>query len=476
MIALVAFEGLAVVAALPEVTADLGQVRLIPWVVTGFLLTSGVATLVSGSLVDSVGSSVMFRWAVTIFTIGSLLSGIAPSMILLILARVVQGVGGGLIISVGLTGVALGYPDHLVSRAYAANATVWGVFGVAGPGIAALLLTFLGWRWVFLIILPFGAASMLVGWRALPARQPGAPDWKLDLRGIGLMILITWSVLLAVSNLSGWILLWIGVTALLFWLYRFLAVRTEHPVVKVEHMTKQPFVGLALGMGMMMGALVGVQAYLPLYLQGGTGVSAAAAAWAVLFVPVGWTIGANVGGRLADRMAETTLIISGFGFTVPAMAVAGWSVGTDYRWLLFAGMLVAAIGVGTSTNAALTLLRSVSRPTEIGRTSSAHQFLRIQGVSYGTALAGAVVLLIVSRQIGDPEAVRDLLAGELEVVPAGTDQALSDGFRLALFTNGVVALLGWFPVFRLRRYLATARMAKRGKPKRRIFQIPPHTS
>ena len=109
-IAIVAFEGLAVTAALPDLTAELGDVELLPWVITGFLLASGVATAIAGSFIDSLGTSTVFRWATIGFAAASLAAAASDSMPLLVATRVLQGATGGALISVGVGAVALVYP------------------------------------------------------------------------------------------------------------------------------------------------------------------------------------------------------------------------------------------------------------------------------------------------------------------------------------------------------------------------------
>lgn len=463
-VALVAFEGLAVVAALPEMTADLGRVRLLPWVITGFLVTSGVATVLSGPLVDSLGTTVMFRWSVSVFVVGSVLAALAPSMGMMVAARVVQGAGGGLIIAVGLAAVALGYPDHLVSRAYAANSTVWGVMGVAGPALAAFLLTAFDWRWIFWVNVPLGAVALAAGWRAMPPRRPDAEPLRVDLPGTALVIAVTVTTLLAVSAVSVNGLAWLAASVALGALYVVHARRADRPVVRLAHVARQPFAGLAVGMGLLLAGALGAHSYLPLFLQGGRGASSAVAAWSVLFLTVGWTTGANLGSRLTDRLPESTLTVAGFFVTVPAL-VAAWALAEGSIALQFGAWFATGLGVGVSTNAALTLLRAVSDPAEIGRTSAAHQFLRNQGVAYGAALAGTVILFVVAREVGDVEQVRRLLAGETIGVPPGAEAAIVDGFRAAVVTAILLAAGGLVPIWRLRRHLAAARRIRRGDPR-----------
>jgi MFS family permease len=186
-VAIVAFEGLAVTAALPDLTAELGQVHLLPWVITAFLLASGVTTAIAGSFIDSVGTSTVFRWATFAFAASSLAAAAASSMPMLVATRVFQGAAGGAIISVGVGAVALVYPSHLVGRAFAANSNVWGILGFAGPAIAAVLLQVGSWRWIFLLMVPISAVALIAGWRTLPGPVEPTP-LRVDWAAVGLLV------------------------------------------------------------------------------------------------------------------------------------------------------------------------------------------------------------------------------------------------------------------------------------------------
>jgi MFS family permease len=138
--ALASFQALGISAALPDIATDLGNVSLLPWVITAYLLTSTLATVVAGPFIDAIGVSRMFRIAVIAFSATGFATAFAPSMEVLVVLRLLQGAGAGLILATGTAAVSLVYPQHLVSRAFAANATVWGIMGVAGPVVGVDLL------------------------------------------------------------------------------------------------------------------------------------------------------------------------------------------------------------------------------------------------------------------------------------------------------------------------------------------------
>ncbi len=461
MVALVAFEGLAVSAAIPQIAGALGGVDLIPWVITGFLMASGVATVLAGPLVDTLGVRIMFRWSVAVFALAGTAAAFAPTMEVLVGLRVLQGAGGGLVVAVALAAVGLVFPAHLVSRAFAANSTVWGAMGVAGPALAAFLLTVLDWRWIFGVNLPLGLVALAAGWKTLPGPAGDPEPLRVDLRGTVLVAVFTVTVLLAVDELGMVSLVWGAAGLVAAGLYRLHAGRHPRPVVRLEHVARMPFAGLGLGVGLLLAGAFAAEAYLPLFVRGGRGASTAITAWSVLFFTVGWTTGSNVAGRLADRRSESGLMIGGFALTVPALAaMAAVALAGAPLWAVFAAAFVAGTGVGAATNAALTLLRAVAPTERLGRATAAHQFLRNQGITFGAAVGGAIILLVVAAETGSVEEVRRILEGS---AGAGGDAAagIERGFAAAAMAGTALAALGLAPVVALRRHLAPARRAAR---------------
>ncbi len=464
--ALVAFEALAVTAAVPELAADLGGVALLPWVITGYILTSSVSTVIAGPLVDGIGARIIFRWAVGIFVAASVAAALVPSMPLMVLARIVQGAGAGLISAVGLAAVGLVYPARLISRAFAANATVWGAMGVAGPGIAALLLTALNWRWIFLVSVPLGLAALAAGWRVLPG-PAGERQVRVDGRGVILLTVFSIAMVVGVDRLDIWSAAAVAVMVAVASLYRHHERRTAAPVLRLEHLARQPYLGLALGIGLLVAGAIAAETYVPLYVRGARGGGPALTAWSVLFFTVGWTLGANVAGRLSDRLPETSLAISGFFVTVPAL-VGLWAAVSAQTplWVVFTLLVAAGSGVGAATNAGLTLLRAATPDRQLGRATAAHQFARSQGFAIGPALGGALILLVVARRVGNVDEVQSLLSGAVGSTAGETADAIGDGFAAAALVGAMIAALGIGPLLGLRRSLTHQRTARRAERRR----------
>jgi MFS family permease len=176
-ITLVGFEALAVATVLPVVERDLGDLSLYGWVFSAYLLSSLVGTVVAGREADRRGPGPPFVAGCVLFAIGLVAGGLAPSMPLLVLARVIQGLGAGVIPSVAYAAIGRCYPASLHARMFAVLSTAWVVPALAGPALAGFIAHAFGWRWVFLGLVPLvGIAAAIT----LPALFRIGPVAQLD--------------------------------------------------------------------------------------------------------------------------------------------------------------------------------------------------------------------------------------------------------------------------------------------------------
>lgn len=449
-VAIVAFEGLAITAALPEVAADLGDVGWLPWVITAFLLASAVTTAVSGAFIDAHGTATIFRLATIVFAVSSLGAAFAPSMPLLILSRVIQGAASGAIISVGIAAVALVYPNHLTGRALAANSNVWGVLGFASPALAAALLEVASWRWIFLVMVPICFVALVAGWKTLPgAVAPSSIG--IDWIATALLVLAVGSALAAVSDLGTTSLLMMTVAAVSVWVLRRRLSSSTKPVIDLGFVTTTPYGHLAAAASLTLAAVGGLAAFLPVYVRGARGASASTAAWSVLWMTIGWTMAANVAGRITDRFNERTVLRVGAVIGPLAIGAAWLAVSSQAPLpVVFACYFFMGTSVGTVTNAALQQVRRAVAGESAGRATSAHAFVRTMGLSIGTGLFGGVILGVVATRITDIGAVRSALAGEAAELAGPATVALGDGFAVAHLAALVLMMMAVFAAFRLR--------------------------
>src|SRR6201997_4008053 len=173
----VAFEALAVATILPVVGRHLGDLRLYGWVFSAFLLASLIGIVVAGTLADRVPLGRPMLAGLALFALGLVIGGTAPDMAVLVAGRAVQGLGAGVVPAVAYVAISRCYPEQSRPRMFAVLSTAWRVPGLAGPGIAALVPEAVGWRWVFLGLIPLVVAAGVLVVLALrhvpPPASPG---------------------------------------------------------------------------------------------------------------------------------------------------------------------------------------------------------------------------------------------------------------------------------------------------------------
>lgn len=435
------YANLSVAAALPEIGDDLGRVELLPWLITVELLAAAIAVLAVGPVVDGFGVRPVFRLAVVAFVAASTACALAPTMEILVLARVAQGLAAGGVLASAFATIGLAYDPTLRPKVYAINSALWGAMGVGGPGLAAVLVSVAGWRAVFAVAIPIGLGAVAVGWQQLPGRPAEADRTEFDYRGLALIGVVTIALLFAASASSWWSLAWFVPAAVAIGLYRRHARHRADPVVRIDHLTAAQWRNLHLPATLAVAGGTGAAAFLPVYVRAARDGSAALAAFSVFFLSVGWSVAAWVSSRLQQRHHPAQVVL--WGAWLLAISVGSAAAATALSAplpLLLVAFIGAGGGIGLSTTASLNLLQSRARPEEMGRVSSAHQFVRSLGFTYGAAIAGAVLLVMVRVRVGEVESVRRLLGGESESVEPGVVEALADGYSLAVAAMAVLAV------------------------------------
>lgn len=450
VISLAAFDGLALVGALPSITEDLGDVSRSPWVLTAYLGVGSVAGLAAGPVIDAVGVRRTFRVTVLWFLVTTAGVGAAPSMDALIAIRVLQGLGGGLLIAVALSSVALAYPTNLRPRALAANSVMWGTMGFGGPAVVGAVLAVAPWRWVFFAQLPLIAIGAIVGWRRLPSTRDRPTAVNTDWSGLAMLTVTVFSLLVGAAALgTSWPIATVGIAlsgsaAFVYWRH---SGRADEPVVERRHIVGRPFGPLHLIVALVLSAGL-TDAYLPLYAQGARGWSEAGAAFTVVFLTVGWTTAAVSMSRLLDRWTPMFGMAVGASIMPVATSAAATLLWIDApMWAILAVYYCIGLSLGATTNAGWSLLQSQAASSEAGRSNAAHQFVRTFAITCALAVAGSVLLYVVQRRVGDVEVVRDLLAGDEVAVGGDTAAAIADGLAtvltLSIVAGALASTIAW---------------------------------
>ena len=300
-VAMASYNNLSVTAALPDIGDDLGRVALLPWVVTVELVAAAIAVLAIGPYIDGAGARRAFRITVVAFLATSAMCAVAPTMELLVAARVLQGLGSGALIGAALTSIGLVFERSVRPWAYALMSSVWGIMGIGGPAVAAVLVSTLGWRAVFAANLPVAAIAAAVGWSRLPAKARAAAE-PMDRRGLLVLSALTVVLLVAASNVKWYSFVLVAIGVMLAAIYVGHERRCRWPVVRLSHViaSRWRYIHMVGALAVLGGT--GASVYLPLYLKAARGSSVTFAAFAVVWPTLGWSIAAWVSGKLQQHL------------------------------------------------------------------------------------------------------------------------------------------------------------------------------
>ncbi|MFJ7423268.1 MDR family MFS transporter [Streptomyces uncialis] len=378
-------------------TAEFGaSVAEIQWVTTAYLLAVVAAVPASGWLADRFGGRRTWLVAVGVFLLGSALCALAWSATSLIVFRIVQGLGGGLLPATGQALLARVAGPSRTGRVISVVAVVPLLSPVLGPLVGGSILGVASWPWLFLVNLPIGAVAILLARRHVPAVPPSTRRTAFDLRGAlllspGLAVLVYGLTEIAHGRTLP---ATIGVCAGLAMLAAFTVhgLRTRGtPLVDPRLFSRPPFGAAAFALVVLGASVFGTMFLLPLYLQTARGLSPWEAGLLLAPQGLGAVAGSVLVNRAIDKVAPRTLVVTGIGLILVG-TVPFTQLGHQPPDLLIASALVVrGVGMAMITAPVMNIVYSRIEPAHLPRASGALNLLNIVGGSVGTA-ALAVVL------------------------------------------------------------------------------------
>ncbi|MEA2710228.1 MAG: hypothetical protein QOF78_2829, partial [Phycisphaerales bacterium] len=401
---LVSMEMTITSTAMPTIIGELHGLEHYSWVASIYLLACTVTMPLYGRMADALGRKRVVIAAISIFCVASLLASFAQSMTQLIIFRGLQGLGAGGVMPVVLT--ILGDIFTLEERARIQGffSAVWGTSSLAGPALGALLVNTLGWRAVFWVNLPLGLLGLSVlAWNYHERREEHEID--LDLPGVFSLGIASMALLALVSRLGpgGWSWPMIGmltlVTIAAMAYFARHEKRTPHPILPTELVLRREVGPAILGSCLFGAAFLSLDTYVPLYVQGGLGGDATAAAGVVTPVMLTWALSGMIAAPLLVRWGfrktatlGATLIVIGFtGLLLCAATGAP-------RWLMTATLAITGFGFGPASMSFLISAQEAVTYMHRGMVTSAISFFRTMGGAVGIGLFGAMFNMLTAAQ------------------------------------------------------------------------------
>lgn len=416
LIFLAAVQALAVTTVMPVVSADLHGEALFAVAFAGTLATSVIGMVATGAWCDRTGPVVPLTTCVALFVAGLIVAGLAPTMEILVVGRLVQGLGtGGQIVALYVV-VARVFPAELHGRVFAAFSAAWVLPSLIGPFLAGAVTEFLHWRWVFLGVAVLTAVAFAMVWLRLRGydlhtEHPSTDPVALRL-GCAVAVAIGGVALSLSGELGAWSWTAVAVSAIVI----LVASRPLLPRGTLRSARGLPSV--ILMRALIAGALFGAEIYVPHLLIDGYGFSPTWAGLGLTAAAIMWAISADISGRFGDRIGNARITLLGvtqLAFATvavglvaawqlhPAVAIAVWAFAGGGMGLMYPRLTVLTLAYSTKQNqgfnsSALSIFDAVGATTSIavmgiaftGLDGSALGYVVVFGIATGFALAALV--------------------------------------------------------------------------------------
>jgi EmrB/QacA subfamily drug resistance transporter len=385
--------------ALETLSRDLhSSLADVQWVATGYMLALAAVIPVSGWAAGRFGAKRLWIVSVVLFTLGSALCGVAWSTGSLIAFRVLQGVGGGMIMPVGQMVLARAAGPSRLGRVMSVIGLAMVLAPIFGPTIGGLLIDHLDWRWIFYVNVPVGAIGVVMGMRMLPRVEEGVGATRLDRTGLALLTVGVPLIVYGLAEIGqrgslmeaqAYAPLLIGATLVVGFVLH--ALRAAQPLLDIRLFREPSFGAAALTTFILGACLFGAMLIMPLYFQLVRGEDAVTTGLLLIPQGIGAAIAMVPAGRLTDRLGGGRIALAGLAVTLLTTIPFTLLGATTSYVLIGAAMLARGFGIGLTMMPAMTAAYARLEPEDIAHATPQLTVLQRIGGSIGIALLTVVL-------------------------------------------------------------------------------------
>jgi EmrB/QacA subfamily drug resistance transporter len=392
--------------ALPRIVDDLKGNEFYTWVVTIYLLTATISGPIYGKLSDLFGRRPMVMFGVSLFLIGSALSGISQEMWQLVAARGLQGLGAGAIFPIALAVIGDLFTPAERGKYQGLFGAVFGISALIGPALGGFLTDNLSWHWVFFVNLPIGAVALVIIWRLLPPIKHPERARSIDYLGSVVFAAALVPILIGLTNkrtlewndpwVGGLILVGMAFSALFVWVES----RASEPILPLSLFRNRSISVSLIAVFLASFGFFGAIIFIPLWFQTVLGSSATQSGYQILPLLAGLIISSVVSGQVISRTGRYRWLI----VVSMALVAAGLALMTQLRgdtslsemWLW---MVVAGMGIGPSLAAFTIVVQNAAPFAQLGAATGALTFFRQVGGTVGLAIGGTLFATALTSEL-----------------------------------------------------------------------------
>ncbi|HJF19156.1 MAG TPA: MFS transporter [Enterococcus columbae] len=411
-----AVEGTIVTTAMPTIVGSLHGIELMNWVFSIYLLTSAMLTPIYGKLTDKIGRKPVFMVGTLLFIIGSALCGLSFNMHTLILSRALQGMGAGALMPVSLTLLADLYPIEKRTKVMGYNSTMWGIASVIGPLAGGLIVDTIGWHWIFFINVPIGLVQLLLVFMSLHEEKRVRQTKKMDLLGSFLLMFVLLTLLASFQLLSDqgfhfMVLACLVASVLFLALFIKIEKQAQDPIITLSLFNNPLFIGVNLVAALVSGILMGVDIYIPMWMQGVSGLAAGIGGLVLAPISLFWVVGTNFASKLLTKHSIRRVIFIGLLFilvTTIGLFIAPINMPAWYFVIL---MFVFGLGMGMVIVSTTITAQQVVPKSHLGEATSFNTLVRTIGQTVMVAIFGLIFNFITNQSLNQVQ-----LAGRTDLL------------------------------------------------------------
>lgn len=403
---LFALDQTVVGTALPIISTELGGAELYTWAFTIYLLTATISGPIYGKLSDLYGRRPIFIWAVSLFLAASVFAGLSQEMWQFILARGLQGLGGGAVFPIAFAIIADLYPPEERAKYGALFGAVFGLSSVLGPLLGGFVTDTFGWPWIFYLNVPLGLVSLFVCWRLLPPIKHPETGRNIDYVGAGLFTAALVPILLGLSNKREleWTDPWVGVLILaglvIAGVFIWWETRAVDPIIRPSLFRDRTVSISIASMFLAAFGFFGAIVFLPQWFQVVRGMGATESGLNLLPLVFALIVGATISGQVAARTGRYkplifgAMVILAVGLFLLTNLRADTELPTLWLW-----MVVAGIGVGPSFALFAALVQNSVEPRQVGSATASLTFFQQIGGTIGLTIAGTLLADSLTKEL-----------------------------------------------------------------------------
>ena len=402
-------DGTIVGTCAAEIARDLGGMEYYSWLVTAYLLAETGIVPIAGKMSDRYGRKPLFILGLLLFITGSAAAGLSGDMNVLIVCRIVQGLGGGILMPVAMASVADFYAPEDRGKMQGMLGAVFGIGSGIGPLVGGFICTYISWHWVFYINVPLALVCFVLTMKKFPMAEVGALK-RIDYPGMVVLTALIMDVLLffqwisddmAITELRS--VAMIACALILLALFVVIERRAEDPIIAPKLVHKKLVVLSAIYLFILGLAMIGTLTYVALYIITIFDYDALQCGYTLLPMVFGMMITSMGGGMIVNRVGYRILVIIGSAMIMGSLLLMS-TMGSDPSLLtLCVYLFLFGMGLGFTNSTVMIAVQNITPPEEMGMTTSAVSVMRNIGSTVGTAIFALIISSRMNEQFAATE-------------------------------------------------------------------------